>query len=1002
MHTSSNNILNFAIFSFLHDRDDISNQLLFMKTHLNDLSSNRDDILKFETQRIIRSKQISLVRELEALSSAMSSHPLNTLSQRYAICKKKRNDCEMMRTILNEKVVQLETVLEDYVKFQNDINQGKLTQLNNVVDGEVSEFVMIKDFLESSNQGQLFMECDQLRNELNDSLYRRNQVLLDSIQIMTQYANIIEFYPQNHVENHRLTKFSLWCRLLLENNSPESTKHVITEFRSMFDEKVVGEQSENMSSVCFHLQTYLTKLRYQRDICMSNLYVLEKQSKNDRSFEDLKQEFGEFINRMNNDGNPILHELCKLTKRMETVEIEIFNHNQEILGDLLINDRWHIDEVKIQMTFLNSLIDVIMRNSTNPLASSIVKLFQTLTETVDNLNTSLASFCVEIIPLTLKSIITEDKSTMSMISRLNSISRPDLINILNQDLLDVNNEGITRAQNVIEGYKMMVDEYQHMSDCLAKKVFLSLDKIFNEITKNTTEIAVNSFKVPTEWLNFLELERAKNIMTNLTPSTISTLEQIVLVEKIKTMLDFFSICLEITLALKGSGAMLNLDPEYLCRPFKQFIGNYYSRLVLGRASFCLSSIICCLHVNNNKQLQSLDQIRMEITGNKNCEKYFMMLEEKLRTEEFIQFSRYSAEKRGEYIEIISGLFNTFQWLHEDALKLNPTPRHSLLIQLQNRIQTLSSWKTSIAKIDDELQQCTIVVLQRLKWAAGVNPSVNESMKSFEMISNSKSVELEKDKMKADEVMRNCCAILNYEMMRYKSTNAILTDEEFASLLKRWESVNVALKIVANTINPIEESLVELLDPEGSVDRDWIEKVTSLIDDIIHKAHSDIDSKEKNVALSRDKLDVCAHKLRNFISTHHRLSTDVKNLLKSILKQQQQQDESEQVKALRDYLDKYKTFMTNVTELHGNVLSKDFTDSLVKRTSLLVDDSLAVINDVYSDLFKFETTISTVLLNESGGEQQRNAIEEFPGSPMKKGSIIFFCVAYKLFKLLLLP
>jgi hypothetical protein len=173
---------------------------------------------------------------------------------------------------------------------------------------------------------------------------------------------------------------------------------------------------------------------------------------------------------------------------------------------------------------------------------------------------------------------------------------------------------------------------------------------------------------------------------------------------------------------------------------------------------------------------------------------------------------------------------------------------------------------------------------------------------------------------------------------------------------------------------MEESLVELLDPEGSVDRDWIEKVTSLIDDIIHKAHSDIDSKEKNVAIARDKLDECAHKLRNFIATHHRLSTDVKNLLKSILNKQ---DESEQVKALRDYLDKYKTFMANVTELHGNVLSKDFTDTLVKRTSLLVDDSLSVISDVYSDLFKFEKTMNSFVNSEK---------EQLFGSPMKKGKI----------------
>jgi serine/threonine-protein kinase SMG1 len=969
----------FFILVFFHDRDDIRNQLLLMKTHLNDLSSNRADILRLETQRIIRSKQISLVRELEALGSAMSSHPLNTLSQRYATYKKKRNDCEIIRSILREKVIQLENILEDYMNFRND--DKMLTQLNDVNNSnvEVSEFVLIKEFLENSNQGQLYVECEQLRNELNESLYRRKQVLKEMVQIVSQYEKIVEFYPQNHTENHRLKKFSFWFQHLIENNTSDSSKQIMTEFHSKFDDRNV-DISGNITSVFFHLQTFLTKLSYQRDVCITNLHTLEKQTKNG-NFDVFKQEFNEFLNRMeSNQRNPILHDLYKLTKRMETVEVEIFNHNQEILGDLLINGRWHLNEVRIQMTFLNNLMDIITKTSTHPLLNDITKLFNILTESIDSLNSAQSTFCLDIIPLTLKSIVIEDKSTMDMISKLNSISKPELINILNQDLLNVNNEGIMRAESVFDDYKLMLEEYQNMSECLGKKVFLSIHKIFEDITQNSLNIASNTFKVPTEWINFVELEKARSIMFNLNPPLISTLKQIFMVERIKTMLEFFTICLEITLTLKGSGAILNLDPEFLCRPLKNFICNYYSRFILGRVSYCLSSIICCLYSDKNR-LQSFDQIKMEFPANKACEKYFMQLEENLRTEEAIEYSRNSAETREKYIKVINGLLNSLQWLHEDKLQMNSTtfpqmPRHSLLIQLQNRIQTLSSWKTSIAKIDDELKLCTVAVLQRLKWAAGANPLVNESLKNFETISNMKAITLEDDKKLADIVMRNCCAILNYELMRFKTPNTILSDEDFIALVKRWEIVNIAMKNVSNTLNPIEESLVELLDPEGIIDKDWIEKVTSLIDDIIHKAHGDIDSKEKNVAIARDKLDVCAHKLRNFIATHHRLSTDVKNLLKSILNKQQQ-DESEQVKALRDYLDKYKTFMENITELHGNVLSKDFTDTLVKRTILLVDDSLTVITDIFSELFKFEKTISSVVLRE------HEKIEEFPPSPLNK-------------------
>lgn len=976
-----------------------------MKTHLNDLSSNRADILQFETQRIIRSKQISLVRELEALGTAMSSHPLNTLSQRYAMCKKKRSDFDTMRTILGGKVAELDVILWDYRDFVNEYYQGKLAQLNQSdvdVNYPVSEFYLIKDFLENSNQGQLYAECEQLRIELTDNIRCQTQVLMEIVQIISQYGKIIEFYPQNHIENHRLTKLPYWYRFLLENSNSitsqqDKIKQIMAEFHSTYNIDRVNEH-ENVSSIFFHLQTRLTELSYQRDVCLSNLYQIESQTV-EISFDNVKKEFQELIRQKSSTNNidSNIHELCKLIKRMMTVEFEIFNNNQEVLTDLMINDRWFLDEVGIQTTFLNNLIDIVTRDSQNKFSnlSSITKLLSTLSETVTNFNTALETFCLDVLPLALKSIITEDESTMNMIANLSNISNPEIINLLYQDLLNPNGGGSMRAMNIIQGYSKLVEEYQQQQDnenvSMGKNVFLSLHNLFEEITKNTFDIVSTTFNLPTEWLNLIELKQASGIMTNLNPSTVVTLNHLFMAERVKTMIDFFSVCLETTLALKGSGSMLNLDQDFLCRPLKRFICNYYTKFILGRVSFCLSCTICCLHERKLNCSMSLDQIKMTAPSNKLFEKYFMLLEEKLRTEEFVEFSRQIVRKRSAFIINIDDIFNTYQWMHADILQaITPSPRNSLLMQLQKCIQTLSSWKASIAKIDEELQQCSVVVMQRLKWAAGANPLLNELMKNFEIISTTRARQLEKDKEIVENVIKKSCAILNYEMMRFNTHVLVLSDDEFLNLLKRWENVCVAMKSVANTINPVEESLVELLDPEGNIDRDWIEKVTSLIDDIIHKLLGDIDSKEKNVAHARDSLDMCAHKLRNFIATHHRISTEVKSLMKSILKH----DESEQMKALRDYREKHKTFMENISELHGNVLSKDFTDTLVKRTSLLVDESLGVISEVYNDLFKFEQSSSSNVAatwHSFGGQQDETrkfAVEnysaDYPGSPMKKG------------------
>lgn len=119
-----------------------------MKNFLSDLLMNRDDIQRLECQRSLLSKEISLVRELEALGSAMSSHPLNTLSQRYGVYKKKRNDVDMIKNILMEKAAESERMMEDYVGFTDNACSGCIVDIEEEVTME-SEFDLVKEFQKS-------------------------------------------------------------------------------------------------------------------------------------------------------------------------------------------------------------------------------------------------------------------------------------------------------------------------------------------------------------------------------------------------------------------------------------------------------------------------------------------------------------------------------------------------------------------------------------------------------------------------------------------------------------------------------------------------------------------------------------------------------------------------------------------------------------------------------------------------------------------------------------
>lgn len=975
---------------------------------------------KLESQRSLLSKQISLVRELEALGSAMSSHPLNTLSQRYAIYKKKRDDVEMIKNILLEKAVEAERMMEDYLTFVENSNSGRINRSllevkSNYATSTFSEFDLVKEFLESSNQGQIFVQGDGFRKEMNALLANQRAILVKAFETLIQYFNVISFYPHDHIANHRFGKYSSWCRSLIENKSQEYVRQVAIAYQSLFGDAVMKDQTpKNIIGFNYHLQTVLSEVNYQREQSIQCYRQLAEHLIENRTFNVVKEEFRSFIRNHVRTANAIdatfpISEVTKLTKRLLSLELSAFGASVEHLPELLINERWFIDEIAIQTSFLANISDTIFDpelTKKNSLLSNSLDCFKVVASSLETFNCIRNDFQLEIIPQTLKAIISGDKSMLEMISDLSNVQNvmpfAELVSQLQEDLhnciQDPNQKGYSRASDFNEAYTNMVTHYEAMtSDSVGRKIFLVINGMFLELynaSKRPLSFDKTLGAILSDWSEVSEIQQAKSMLVSPMRAAVSmTLEQIFLVKKVQTMIEFFSCCLQAAWAFKGSGVIVKLDMDFLTRPLKTFISDCLLKFVIGRASYSLTIVSCCLLLQQKGELQmgsGFFKKMWQTTHTDFSEKYFIALEESFRKEEAVEHFKILSQRQTEYVKQLTSISSAHHWLHEDMFVANPNilpaiPRATVLIQLQSFIQNISNLKAPIQKVQEELQQCTLIVLQRLKWASGANPMMNDLLNSFESISNANTEMYKNSQSNAAMAFKDCCSIFNFEMLRFNTPKALINDEEFLNFLQQWENVCLAEKNVAHTVSAIEEALVELLDPEGKIEKAWINNVTSLIDDMINQVHSDIDAHERRVSIIRDNLDMSAHKLRSYIAAHHRISADIRNLLKSILKHDDAQN-----KALKEYLLRYKTFIDNVTDLHGNVLSKDFTDSMVKRTIEQANCALSMINKIYNDLFAFEKTLSSTLSEGNQRRMLRNQSEnfsiEYPGSPAKKGQL----------------
>lgn len=981
-------------------------------SYLTDLTASRCCLQELENRRNVLSKQISLVRDVEALGSAMHSHSLNTLTQRYIILKKKRNDVAVTRNILMEKAIEAEKMIEDFVCFVEDKNIiGNYLTETKTQNVNVSEFELVRDFLENSNQSQVFLQGDQLRKEKDISLIQRSKIVESAMEMMLQYYNVMRYYPKDHVSTHRLSMYSSWCRSLVDNKSQEFTRQIAMSYHAEFgDPAILQEQPKNVLAFNFQLQTFLTELNYQ---LQGNYQRYQQFIEMDRSYSAFKEEFYEFLEKNNCDDNNTLItcELVKMTKRFLTLEASTCSVNN--LADLIINDRWYVDEIKIQASFLANVIDnphCKPPQKNNPLYVNSLECLRTVTEAFEIFERVKYDFQLNVIPQALNGVISQDRSVLDMIKALSSVTKApldELIVKLEEDFINCirnpNQKSLLRAAELSEAYNNIYTHYQNNEDDVGGKLFILFHEAFEEMCRITKKVmsydkALNL--ITDDWSSITEIQQSRSLFISPVKTNIlMTLDQLLMVKRVQTMIEFFGNCLQIAWAFKGSGGAINFDVEFLTRPLKLFITDLLTKCLLGRASYSMSLLICCLQPPPREKVLylSLDQLCSEVSMNSTafmyCEKFFVTLEEKFRRQETGGFYQKLIHQQTEYIKHITYIISAHHWLHEEYFLttnvMPPYPRANILLQAQNFIPSLSNWNASLNKIDVELKQCTIIVLQRLKWAVGANPLINDLMNKFESISHAKAINYERENVLAEKALKYILAIINYEMLRVKTQKAILSDEEFLRFLHQWENVCLAERSVAHTVSPIEEGLIELLNPEGSIDNAWIENVTSLIDDMINQVHSEIDSNEKTMVNAQDSLHLSAHKLRNLMSVHHRIFGDIKNLLKNILKYDECGAGSGGNELLREYFAKYKNFLDNVTELHGNVLSKDFTDVMMKQIKEQVERALHISNDIYNELFSFEKTL---LSSEERchSESHRHSVE-YPGSPMKKGMLR--CGAY---------
>ena len=224
----------------------------------------------------------------------------------------------------------------------------------------------------------------------------------------------------------------------------------------------------------------------------------------DRSYEAAKDKFYEFLQHKNDF--LVICELVKMTKRFLALEASTCSSNS--LVDLIINERWYLDEIKIQTKFLSNIVTEYYQKENPPQKNNLLLTsLQTISEAFETFERIKYDFQLNVIPQALNGVISQDRSVLDMIKALSSITKApvdELLVKLEDDFVNcINNPNykcMLRAAELSEGYNNIYAHCQ-TDESVGGKLFILFHDAFEEMCRISKKI-MNFDKVSSKALYY--------------------------------------------------------------------------------------------------------------------------------------------------------------------------------------------------------------------------------------------------------------------------------------------------------------------------------------------------------------------------------------------------------------------------------------------------------------------------------------------------------------------
>ncbi|XP_034180761.2 serine/threonine-protein kinase Smg1 isoform X1 [Osmia lignaria lignaria] len=720
--------------------------------------------------------------------------------------------------------------------------------------------------------------------------------------------------------------------------------------------------------------------------------------------------------------------LCALNKRYLMME-----GAAKCAGDCLVDltsreGDWFLDEMRLMSSLIAELVSLIPdchKTNNDPKISLILKCLRGSDCIYKGLQELNYNFHTIILPEAMKTIITEEPTVIRMIGELTEIivspgiPLGDILGQLEMHLRftvmemesphaviqSIVNTMRLRFEALLSRPAEIQEPNQDETLTPGQMLLMGFNGLFEKLQMegNALIATLSTLDIPPSWRKIDQIREAKEMSAPIFNKTAcQVLEDMFLVKRLHTIQEFFMMCRDIATAFKGGLANV-YDDERLNKPIRIFTADYVSRQLLGVTSQTLAIGLCFLlqrmGLSVTTEIEQRDiGAESKVSIEELCRKVVDLcmkrglfsgsvlaqasalsstLESAWRRKQSARFAQQCVEVTRASMQRLQLQLTAHHWLHEDSLLIrsnvnlmNPLNRSAFMLELRKTAAALTGLQSRVCEAREQQQNLVSSAVQRLKWAAGANPALGEVMSAFDNAVLASCEKLTRQHNLATSVISTCNSILHYEALRTRTSESVTHDTNFVKLVKHWEESCILTINLNITVTAIEESLVELLQMESNVDMNWLKQAERFISEAILEVQKKLQEKQEGLLAAQEHLRERVLNLQRVLTEHHRLMSDVRILLRSMVKQ-------ENIEGLQEFLSSYRSFTESISAIVKE-LESDILD--VNRGRIIKQDlenMATTVPNLYNELLEFanERKMNSVKMLEKQKETEKEKERE---------------------------